>query len=460
MVALGGVLSGAAALTGRAITTRLSEQTARVRTLAPQLHMEEAVDRGLFRSTRTVKVRLGCVPVPAADGDGVAKSAPVEVSWRDTIHHVPFLSGRGVAVIDSELVVPNAQVEKLFGSQVPLTVRTQVGLGGQFESDARLSAFKLAPKPGDELAFSGFVLHVKGKLPDQTGKFSYSGSSEPLRLNARADDGSLSATVGKMELSGNALIDPTSATFLMPFESRARIADMTVNVTAPARDGASPTSIGFRLLGVAGTTQSKLTKELWSYSSHVQGRLETQGMLIDKFEMGSALRNLHAPTVTALAGAVLRRGFSCDQTDPLAQAAQLMDELAASANQLLPHNPEYQVGPVALELGGKRAELSYVLGIRGVAPSATPPPLMQLVMAHGFARAETKVHLGLIDALAAWAQRLAASTNSSAAGNQAPAPGLPDAGALMARAMIDGFVERGFLERDADSVRGRIEVEA
>jgi hypothetical protein len=205
-----------------------------------------------------------------------------------------------------------------------------------------------------------------------------------------------------------------------------------------------------------------MSRELWSYSSNLQGRLETQGVVIDKFEVGSALRNVHAPTVTKLTEAWMSRGFSCDQAQPLEEPLAQLEPLAASAFELLPYGPEYQMGPLSLELGGKRAEVSYVVGIHGVAPGSAAPPFMQLVMDHAYARAEAKLHLGLVDSLAGWAQSLRASTDGTAPRNVpvAATQGAPDAGARMARALIDGFVQQGFLERDADFVRGRIEVDA
>jgi hypothetical protein len=302
---------------------------------------------------------------------------------------------------------------------------------------------------------------VKGTFPDAAGTFTYTGSSEPLRLSAKAENGSFTAAVGRMDLTGHVLIDPGAATLLMPYRSEAKISDMTVQVGAPARGAASATSFGFSLRGVTGTTESKIAKDLWSYSSHMQGRLETEGMAIDKFEVGSALRNVHVPTVTKLTEAWMSRGFSCDQDQPLDEPLAQLEQLAASAFELLPYGPEYQVGPLAIELGGKRAEVSYVVGIHGVASGSAPPPIMQLVMDHAYARAEAKVHLGLIDSLAAWAQSLRASTAGTAPRHVPVASqGAPHASARMARALIDGFVQQGFLERDADFVRGRIEVDA
>jgi Bacterial protein of unknown function (DUF945) len=457
---LGAGVAGASAYTGRAVTTRLSQQTAQLDKLLPALHVEEKISRGLFNSTRDVKFQLGCVPVPAADGKSLDKTAPIEVHWRDTIRHVPFFSGQGsgVARIDSELFVAAAGVEQLFGTQTPLTIRTHVDFDSRFDSDAKLAPLKLSPKPGDELEFSGLTLRMKGKLPDAAGKFSYTGSTEPLRMSAKASDGSFTATVGRMDLTGTMVLDPTASTFVLPYENETRISDMTFQVGAPASDGAAATSFTFAVRAVTGTVESKVANDLWSNSNRVHGRLEMESFVIDKFEMGSALRNVHAPTLSKLMQTWMSRSFSCDQTQLSDNPMAELEALGADAFALLPHSPEYQVGPIAIELGGKRAELSYTVGVHGIAAGSPPPPIMQLLLKHAYARAEAKLHLGLIDQLAAWGHTLGA-TAGAAAMPSAP-QGTPDANALMARAMIDGFVKQGFLEREGESVRGRIEVDA
>jgi uncharacterized protein YdgA (DUF945 family) len=460
IVVLGVGVAGASAYTGRAVTTRLSQQTAQLDKLLPELQVEETISRGLFNSTRDVKFQLGCVPVPAADGKSIDKTAPIEVHWRDTIRHVPFFSGQGsgVARIDSELFVPAAGVEQLFGTHTPLTIRTHIDFDSRFDSNAKVAPFKLAPKPGDELEFSGLTLRMQGKLPDGAGKFSYTGNTEPLRMSAKASDGNFTATVGKMDLTGTMVLDAAAATFVLPYENETRISDMTFQFETPARDGDPSSSYSFAVQRVTGTVESKIANDLWTNSSRVSGSLKLENFAIDKFEFGSALRNVHAPTLNKLLESWMSRSFSCAQTQLSDNPMAELEALGADAFALLPHSPEYQVGPIAIELGGKRAELSYTVGVHGIAAGSSPPPLMQLMLKHAYARAEAKLHLGLIDQLAAWGQQLAA-TGAGAAKPSAPA-GAPDAGALMARAMIDGFVQQGFLEREGESVRGRIEVDA
>lgn len=460
IVALGGLVAGASAYTGRAVTSRMSQQTAELDKLLPGLRVEEKISRGLFSSTRDLKIQVGCMPLPAADGKSLDKTTPIEARWRDTIHHVPFLRGqRSVATIDSELAVSSKEVEQVFGNRAPLTVHTQIDLDGGFDSDAKLASFKFAPKPGDELEFSGLTLRMKGKIPEGAGTFAYTGSTEPITLNAKGSDGTFTVALGKTDLTGSMLFDSTALSLLRPYEQEARISEMTARVEAPARDGAAPMNYSFSAQGVSGKAESKIANDLWSYTSRVQGRIEAEGFVIDKFEMASAIRNLHVPTADKLQQAFMSHAFSCDPAQSSDNPLAEFEALADTAFELLPHNPEYQMGPIAIELGGKRAELSYTLGVRGVAAGTPPPPMMELAMKHGYASAEAKLHLGLIDQLAAWGQKLAATAAGPHQQRQAAAKDGPDASAMMARAMLDGFVQQGFLERDGETVRGRVEVE-
>ena len=459
-VALGVAVTGASAYTGRAVARRMSDQTARIGKLVPALHLEEKVEHGLFSTKREVKVELGCVPLPSQDGTNVERTAPIKVYWRDTIHHIPFLSGqgKGIARIDSELSIAAAGIEQLYGNRAPLSVRTLVATDGKFESDAYLAPFKAAPKAGDELEFSGLSMHVRGKFPEGAGKFSYTGNSQPFQVNAKAEDGDFAVNIGRMDLAGSVDMDPNAPSILMPYQNETKISEVSFRVSTRSEPGATPTNMNFSLQGVTGTAESKITKEhLWSNSNRVSGRLKTDSLEIDRFEMGSALRNLHAPTLDKLAQAWMRESFSCDQTQTLEQSMERLEGLAKSAAALLPYNPEYQVGPIAIELAGKRAELSYTVGMRGVAAGTPPPPIMELVFKHGYANAEAKLHLGLVDAFAAYAEKL--SAGAAQPKHAAAPPGMPNPAALMARGMIDGFVQQGYLVRAGETVSGRVEFE-
>lgn len=461
VIVLGAGVAGASAYTGRAVTTRLSEQTAVFNRLFPQMPLEEHVEHGLFRSTRAIEVRVGCLPMRGAGGQAAEKSAPLTVLWRDTIHHVPFMSARGrrAARIDSELEIRSAGAQQVFGTRTPFTMRTDIDFDGQFESDAKLAHFQLAPKPGDELVFTGIAMHLQGTLPKGAGRFSYTGNIEPIRVGAKTDDGDFSASVGKIELSGSADIDPDTVSVLVPYRTETRIAALTMQVAAPARDGLPATRFDVALRGVVGTAESKVVGDLFSMSSRVQGSLETSGFSVDKFELASSLRNLHEPTFAKLTAMLMNRGFSCDPSPSLADPMAEVEALATMAAEFLPYDPEYEVGPIVLERAGKRAELSYMVAVRGIAKGVVPPPLLEVVTKHGFARAEAKVHLGLVGELIAWGQRLGAAAD----GRQGSAAGQtmsPDAGATLARVMLEGFVQQGYLEREAESVHARVEFDA
>jgi uncharacterized protein YdgA (DUF945 family) len=127
VVAGGGV--GFAAWSGGKVAKELQSQTATVLAPFPGVKVvENSVSTGLFSSTHTVTLDIGCAPAaaegvqPAADG-GAGK--PVQITWRDHVKHGPLPGGPslGIVAVDRELEEPAvviAQVANLFAVQAPL----------------------------------------------------------------------------------------------------------------------------------------------------------------------------------------------------------------------------------------------------------------------------------------------------------------------------------------------------
>jgi uncharacterized protein YdgA (DUF945 family) len=457
-VALAGVtlsVVGSAAFVGGEVVSRMSSQTAALAQLVPGMKLEEEVERGVFRSTRTVTLQVGCAPLPG-DARGAGRAPPLVLRWHDDIQHGPFPGGMGfgVAVIDSRLTVEGALAERakqLFGEQPPLRAHSHIGFGGSFESDVTIAAatFKRAT---DEVLFSGVTGRVAGRFPMAKGTLRYTWSEAPLSLRASSPDLRLELALGAVDVSSDVEIDPDQPCLLVPFRSDASIETMRLTTTAPTAAGAPPVPFEVALSKVKAKSTSTLDKGLFTLTHDTVGVLDVNGFKVDKFELGSSLRRLHASTYAKLLHELIDLGFSCEKKidDPIAALPALAD----TAFELLPHDPEYGVGPIAIELDGKRAEVSYSVGTRGVTLNDKGVPMAALLAQKAVAHAEAKAHLGVIDEVARVVGKALAGTDP--AGAQTP-PGMPDPTALMARAMVDKFVSQGYLVREGEVVHSAIE---
>jgi uncharacterized protein YdgA (DUF945 family) len=458
LVGLGAVTVGVtagAAISGRAVSAKLSEQSGSLKKLLPGLKLDEKLDSGVFSSTRTLTLRLGCAPLPGQDGS-VGRTPPLEVRWRDRIQHGPgaWSQGMSVAVIDSELILPDAiaaQVKPVLGDKPPLTLHTRVSMNGSFQSEVSVPGFKLKPRSGEEVQFGGLHGRLTGRMPTSKGTLTYNWSEAPLAFRLLTADVNMDFDVSALDATGSVEVDPDKPSLFVPFDSVASIDAIKIKTTVSDPSRGAPAAFQVTFDKIKAESSSKLDKELFTTTTRMAGALDVNGIRIDKLEIGSALRRLHAPTYAKLTNELIALGFSCDKK--LDDPSALLDQFAANLFDLLPHDPEYAVGPLALELAGKRLELSYSVGTRGVKAEDKSVPLAALLLQKGVARADAKAHLGLIDEAAKLASKVMAAADPS----QAPPPGTPDPMAIVALAMVESFVKEGYLVREGDFVRGSVE---
>lgn len=464
LVALGGVVLsvvGASAFSGGAVTSRLSEQTAALKKQLPGLGIEEHIERGVFSTTRMVKLHFGCVPPDAPAG----ARKPIELGWRDKILHGPLPGGKsfGLASIDTELLIPQQlakQAKELLGDKPPLTAHTKIGFGGGFETDVSVPSIKLTSKTHEEVSFSGVTLRVTGQFPMGAGKLGYNASLAPIRIDTKSDDGSLTFDMGALDMTGDVHFDPKAISLLTPFQSEGNIASLTVSARVPNATGAAVPPIDFSLTKIKAKSAATLDKELWSTTSSLSAALTVGQVAIEKVELSSALRRLHAPTYLKLINALIATGLSCDKPVDVKDPTAAFDAVIDDAFVLLTHDPEYAVGPLAVELGGKRAEVSYSVATRGITLQDKGIAFPTLLEKKAVARADAKADLVFIDTVAKHVGTLMLGAGGTALQGSAPPQGVPDPTQIMVRAMVDKFVTQGFLVREGDTVRASIETEA
>ena len=145
----------------------------------------------------------------------------------------------------------------------------------------------------------------------------------------------------------------------------------------------------------------------------------------------------------------------CDANAPEPDPGEMLVKLQDDLLVLMSHDPEYAVGPLAVEIGGKRAELSYRFGTKGVTAQDKGMPLPALLLSKSVGHAEAAVDLALV---AMVAQRVLGQSGLQPASAQPSASGANSrASAIMGRAMIEGFISEGYLERNGDRVTATVD---
>ncbi|WP_374590850.1 DUF945 family protein, partial [Aquabacterium sp.] len=155
--------AGATVVVGNRVKSGLEGST---ETLTRQLPfakvLEQKYDKGLFSSTRTTKLQLGCIKMPPDENGQPRPREPIVITWRDRIQHgpLPGFKGVGAAAVDTEFVMSDSvqkNLAELFGKEKPLTIHTLVGWDGSTKTlIASPKATLKDPKQG-ELVWSGLT---------------------------------------------------------------------------------------------------------------------------------------------------------------------------------------------------------------------------------------------------------------------------------------------------------------
>jgi len=314
--------------------------------------------------------------------------------------------------------------------------------------DARLGSFSMS-------ALTGRV--VGGVSPDAT-RLEYSLSSPGVRLELRAEGTESKLDLGEIRAEGAGQLAGDDGHFLLPSHTAGSVASTTWSSAMP---GVGPISASFR--NARYESDSTLADGLWSTSTKTTAEGSIQGIALDKLESAGAIKRLHAATLEGLVHKAIGTLLSCDAATAALGPLALLGELDSAARELLPHNPEYAIGPVAVELGGKRAELSYSLGVRGVEAADAAQPPLAIAMQKGVVRAEAKLSIGLLDELV----KLAAGPLSSYGALPGVSPQAAQAAAsdpaqmvAFAHLLVDQAVGEGYLRRNGDELSAVAELAA
>jgi len=472
VVLIGGVV-GTAAWTGRVVTDRLALSTSDLSKLSPNLKVvKQTVARGLFRSTHEVTVQFGCVPPAALDalqagtggpgqstpGQASKAGPPIELSWRSVVSHGPLPGFRGVgaAVIDSELLVPEAyktHVEKLIGKQALLRVHSAIGFGRDVVSDFTIAGVQFAQPEQGSFSSKPLQGRLMGKLPDKPSDASSMLLDIPsIEVNSRGPDGtSVLLKVGRTlsETHVAARVDPKL--WLVPVKSSGVITSIDLSGSPGSSGGTALPTLRAHSDSIKFSSESTLVAGLWSTSGGLSAKGKVNDVVLDKLEVTSSLKRVHAATYQHLLGTLFDSVLSCEQPAGPDVIDKLLPTLQKDVGQLLVHNPEYALDKLAVELLGKRAELSYSAGTRGVEAADVSLPVPLLLASKGFLRANVRVHTALIEQVAHKIVSYDAPPGS--------APAISPQTRSFVNGMIDQFATLGYLLREGDDVVASASVE-
>jgi uncharacterized protein YdgA (DUF945 family) len=350
---------GGTAYVGRTIETKMTtEARATLDKIAPLVRVKAFnYDKSLLGATRTITLQFGC------------DDKPLQITWRDQIKHGPFpgFTGIGAATVDSELLLSDetkAQLKANYGLEVPaLRVKSMVALNGDVTSDSALAAFSGKLADGTQLTWQGITLHSV-----ETGTtVNYEVALPGFEMRDLEKGASL-------RLSG-AKVKGTSSLGKFWWASLGSSTSEVSSIEMTVKQGDKE----FKMLAsnLQTTSTSKLEGDLMSASSDMKGQFEFNKTKLEKVQIASSVKRLHAPTLDAMMTALFSQtsaGLLCSnvgnsQAKQALQeqvAKQLVDMLQEFSLKLLAFDPEYSVDKMAANFMGNEGEFSYSVGVQGV----------------------------------------------------------------------------------------------
>jgi uncharacterized protein YdgA (DUF945 family) len=433
VVVLGVAIVGGAAVTGTQAKKKLQAVPAEWQAQWPMLKVSaQKYERGLFSATNTVTLQFGC---------GAPSDAGITI--RQTIKHgpLPGFSTLAAAVIDTEVVVPESerkQVEALIGNKSPFTAHTVVGFAGSRDTTFSIPAMNYDSPKGDKVRWQG----LSGDVHESGGKVRYDVATPGFSVWGKDEKAAFDMKLESLRMHGE-LGAGDGSFWLRPGTGELELVSLDVNAIAPTGSSMPPLKMSLKQLKAS--AQNTIDHDLLSNV----GKFSASGMVndvrIDKVEMQASLKRIHAPTYQRFVQRFIDTGnAACDMkqaVSPQVMMAQMQQDLAA----LLPFNPEYAIDKLAVEIDGKRGELSYAVGVAGATAADAQLPMPALLMTRGQLRGEAKLP-------AVWVEKM---LGRFGAGAQAP-QGDAAAQAEMANVMIAKFTNDGYIVKDGDMLRAQV----
>lgn len=408
--------------------------------------LEQQYDKGLFSSTRTTKMQLGCLKMPPDENGQPRPREPIVVTWRDRIQHgpLPGLKGVGAAAVDTEIVMSDSvqkNLAELFGTEKPLTIHTLVGWDGSTRTQiASPKATLKDPKQG-ELVWSGLTGTItRSAQADGPGTVDITFPS--LQIKTLQPGNQMSFNQAHVHFEG---LSSADSIWVGTGKGDAELASVDMEF-APQHGENGGKPIKGTISNIKYHAETAVDKGFLSSKATFSGAAKIGDVTVNQVQMDVSIKNLHAETYGRMMKSMMAHTLSCDeQADE--SPAQAMQQLQADLQPLLTYNPEYSLDRLLVEIDGKKGELSYAFGIQGATDADKQTPPMALLMGKGYVKGAAKLPL-------AWIDKFAAAEGGEGASR-----------AASVRAMLDQFSSQGYVVLDQDHVsssfkfgQGQIEV--
>jgi uncharacterized protein YdgA (DUF945 family) len=445
VVAGGGV--GVASWSGEKVASGMQTGTAKLLQMVPGVKLvDQKFTKGLMHSTHELTIAVGC------PGPQDAAAEPLQFIWRDHISHGPLPGGKnfGLAAMDSELVLPpkwQAEVTKVFGDKPLFTAHTVVGFGGGYTAEMRSPALKHTEKD-TTVDWQGLTLVSRGDLErGMAAGGSYTLEMPGLSITNTGSNSPGNIKLGRVTMQGQTQPTTDPALWIAPYSGEGKIESVEASIKPPM--GKPVTMV---MDGLSFKQNSKIDKGLMFASSQFSSKARVNAFVIDKLELQSSVNKLHLATYQQMIGRILSQALRCEK--PAKSVAEL-DKIVVEESQkdlmaLLSHGLEYAVDKLAIEIGGKSAELSYKLGTTDIKPEDANLPMQQLLTTKGYAHLGMQVQMG-------WIEQVVQKTLAARAADTESQARPEEAAQIMVSVnkVVDKLLAKGIVIREGETLKSQ-----
>jgi len=435
VVVLGAAYIGAAAYSGGAVQKEYDTAFDKMGQALPFVKIvDRKFDKGLFSSTASYGVRIGCDP---QEGGG-AVGQSMTVTFRDTITHgpLPGFAGVGLARIDTQIVLPPeapAELRKWIESMKPDAIRTTIAFGGASVTRVEL--------PGGEVKDKEASLHWKPVRFSASMNGAHTHLDYDVEVPEVAFDITKDGDTGSFKLINLRMqnsSDLAAGAFLMTGGNGSGSLDSL-------RFSADKAGVLVDLHQLKLTSTAKTENDLLGTTASLTGALDVKAggkeFKFEKIELQESMKRIHAPTLQKIMlGFWGEVGNICRKTpDELAKSLQgKQAEMLLGMKDLLAHDPEYSIDKIAVTWEGKEGQISYSLASHGITPEdlqQADPTKMLALMGKVTTKASAKLPL-------AWIEKIVAEVKG----------GSPQEARAQIEGLLAPFVQAGYIVREGDYV--------
>jgi len=423
---------GAAAVIGHQVEKNMRAMSAAAQAEWPTIRLtDERYERGLFSATHTVTLRVGC---EAPDAAASAPRDAITIVQHVKVGPLPGFKGLGAATVDTELAMDAAtrrQVAKVFGTEQPFLVHTDVAFSGASHTHFSIARFHETGAKGEQVDFQGLT----GDVDSNASALEYD-----VRMPAFSVTDAASAPAGvTLTVKGahmHARAEGTGDLALRPSKSQGEMQLMEMGMAMPGQPAHKFAFSQFKF-----AQDTTIDKNLMNAVGHAEGVGQIDDTRLDRIEMQATMKHFDALAYRGLMRRLVNSDpGTCGKTpDP----AKLMasPEFQSALMQVLAANPELSLDKLVVQVDGKRAELSYALGVNGFTAADAKQPLMMGLMTRGYGNVRIKLPEDWVQkSLVYFAQQ---GGKDSGAGDQA----------AMAELMLGKVVDQGYVVREDGMLR-------